>query len=466
MSSGRGAKGSIKDRLISMLYRLRYKKKELKEENYTISNKKKQENYVNTLQEFRESENIDLLDKKDKKALDKIKIRVNYKLFNKVKRGTDEELSLKLDSIEYKTSELNEVVNLKKEEKKTKDEIVILTEVKKFIDTSKKQLEEIKEDVKELKEESKIVNKDTKELEERYLKLKEKIEKLKKQFNIIKEKYDFSEFSILESIKLMDSVKEYKSIASLNEIEMMANICSKEIDQIKSVKVVYEDKKKIGSNIEEVKNEQKTIKVKFIKEKEQIDSLNYIKDTIESEINNQKEIVDEMYSKATYFEKQISKQREIIGHRKIISSFLRIVGGTLTLAFTGKSIFGVALGATMINKGLKELNRKLETREKIVINYKYEDISKQLENVKDKVEYTNLILSDSLNEIKKLKNNLSSTFKKYDKVLPEYLKTVEKVNDLENKLKDQQTKIIGVNKKIELEQDLNKEKMKKIGKIN
>lgn len=466
MSSGRGAKGSIKDRLISMLYRLRYKKKELKEENYTISNKKKQENYVNTLQEFRESENIDLLDKKDKKALDKIKIRVNYKLFNKVKRGTDEELSLKLDSIEYKTSELNEVVNLKKEEKKTKDEIVILTEVKKFIDTSKKQLEEIKEDVKELKEESKIVNKDTKELEERYLKLKEKIEKLKKQFNIIKEKYDFSEFSILESIKLMDSVKEYKSIASLNEIEMMANICSKEIDQIKSVKVVYEDKKKIGSNIEEVKNEQKTIKVKFIKEKEQIDSLNYIKDTIESEINNQKEIVDEMYSKATYFEKQISKQREIIGHRKIISSFLRIAAGTLTLAFTGKSIFGVALGATMINKGLKELNRKLETREKIVINYKYEDISKQLENVKDKVEYTNLILSDSLNEIKKLKNNLSSTFKKYDKVLPEYLKTVEKVNDLENKLKDQQTKIIGVNKKIELEQDLNKEKMKKIGKIN
>ena len=31
MSSGRGAKGSIKDRLISLLYRLRYQDKKIKE---------------------------------------------------------------------------------------------------------------------------------------------------------------------------------------------------------------------------------------------------------------------------------------------------------------------------------------------------------------------------------------------------------------------------------------------------
>ena len=246
----------------------------------------------------------------------------------------------------------------------------------------------------------------------------------------------------------------------------MANVCSKEIDQIKSVSVFYEDKKKIGTDIKEVKNEQKSIKIKFKKGKEKIDSLNYIKDTIESEINNQKQIVDEMYGKALYLEKQISKQREVIGHKKIISSFFRIVGGTLTLAFTGKSIFGMAIGATMVNKGLKELNRKLETREKIIINYKYEDISKQLENVKDKVEYTNLVLLDSLNEIKKLKNNFSNVFCKYDKVIPEYSETLKKVNELETKLKEQQIKIMGVNKKIEVEKELNKEKIKKIGNLN
>ena len=46
MDGNRGAKGSIKDRLISMLYRLRYKKKILKEENYTVDNKIKQQDYL------------------------------------------------------------------------------------------------------------------------------------------------------------------------------------------------------------------------------------------------------------------------------------------------------------------------------------------------------------------------------------------------------------------------------------
>ena len=49
MSGNRGAKGSVKDRLISMLYRLRYKKKTLNEEIYTIDNKEKQEIYLNNL---------------------------------------------------------------------------------------------------------------------------------------------------------------------------------------------------------------------------------------------------------------------------------------------------------------------------------------------------------------------------------------------------------------------------------
>ena len=72
MNGNRGAKGSIKDRLISLLYRLRYRKKVLKQENYTIENKTKQENYLYDLKYFQEKENIDILDLKDKEELEKI----------------------------------------------------------------------------------------------------------------------------------------------------------------------------------------------------------------------------------------------------------------------------------------------------------------------------------------------------------------------------------------------------------
>lgn len=127
MDGNRGAKGSIKDRLISMLYRLRYAKKVKKEDEYTIAKKEKQVEYLRRLNNVKENENIDILDSKDKKALDKVKFSVNYKVnddnFSLKKKGISEqrevkvvpnEVDLELTNIEYKTSELDEKVELKK----------------------------------------------------------------------------------------------------------------------------------------------------------------------------------------------------------------------------------------------------------------------------------------------------------------------------------------------------------------
>ena len=125
MDGNRGAKGSIKDRLISMLYRLRYKKRTLKEENYTVDKKNKQENYLYTLKKFGEKENIDLLPKEDKKELDKINFKVNFKVVKKA--GIEDDIDFKLDSIESKNSELDEKVDLKQEIRKTKKSTISST---------------------------------------------------------------------------------------------------------------------------------------------------------------------------------------------------------------------------------------------------------------------------------------------------------------------------------------------------
>ena len=61
MDGNRGAKGSIKDRLISMLYRIRYAKKVKKEDEYEIAKKEKQVEYLKRLLEVKEKENIDIL---------------------------------------------------------------------------------------------------------------------------------------------------------------------------------------------------------------------------------------------------------------------------------------------------------------------------------------------------------------------------------------------------------------------
>ena len=465
MNGNRGAKGSIKDRLIGMLYRLRYKKKTLKEENYTLDNKTKQESYLYNLKEFDENENIDFLDSTDKKELDKVSYKVNFKVEKKKGSSFDEnDIELKLDSIETKSSELDEKVNLKKEIRKTRDEIIILKEVDTFIKKSLENIEEIQNELNIIKKESKEKNKDTKELEEKYNKLRKKITKLKLQYDTIKDKYDLSEFSILESIKLMDSIDDYKSIAKLNEVEMMLKVCKKEISKIDSISVIVEDNEKVGTDINNTREEHKKVKIKFNKSKEKINEIKFLEEKLDLEIKYQQKVVDDMYKKASYFEKEVSTRIEVIGHRNVLNSVLRIAGGILTLPFTGRQLFRISLGNTLINKGLKEMNRELETREKLVIRYKYEDISKQIKDVKDKVEYANLVLLDSLNEIKKLKNNFRTVYGEYNNILSEYNSALYKLNSLEIKLIEQQKKLQNMDKRLEEEKELIKQKLKRIEK--
>ena len=457
MDGNRGAKGSIKDRLISLLYRLRYAKKVKKEDEYTIAQKEKQVEYLKKMLDLQENENVDILDSSDKKELDKVKFNVNYKLDKKGINIVDYELF----DIESKTNELNEKVNIKEEIKKVKNEVVILEEVNLFIENSKALLEEIDKDVEELKVVSKEKNQDTKKIEERYNELREKVEKLKKQYDVVSQKYDLSEFSVLESIKLIYNIDEYKSRANLNELDMMVKVCKKEINKIEKINIEYAETQKVETTIENVKEDQKNIKICFKKSEEQTKELINVEEKIETEIKSQEEIIEEMYKEASYIKKITQKELVNTGSSRILSSLLRIAGGILTLPFSGSKIFGVALGNTMINRGLKMLNQSFEYEEKITYKYEYTDIAHKISEVKDKVEYTSLIISDNLNEISKLKENLEK-YKEYDKVLNKYESLFNKVNNLESRLKLQQEKILQMDKKLDEEKEINNQKMKKV----
>lgn len=465
MSSGRGAKGSIKDRLISLLYRLRYQDKKIKEEDYTVENKQKQINYQRHLKEFKETEKVDILSNSEKKELEKIKLTAKVSLYEKDNKELKLDIvDIELQQQENKNSFLDNRVDLKKEIKKTEDEIVILKEVSDFVSDSIKNIDSIKEEVEELKEESKEQNKPTEDLERKYKSLKDKINKLKLQYDSVMDKYDLSEFRILESIKLIDNIENYKSLATLNEIDMMLKVCKKEIKKIESITIISKEEKIIKHNINNTKNNQSKVKIKFNKQKEKLKELDSIKNNIDQELQKQKEIIDEMYSKASYFDKKYKKRIEYKKIGNLLPSFTRIAIGLLTLPLTGKSLFGIALGHTMINKGLKNINKNIIKKEKIVVDYDYEDISNKIYEVKDKLEYTNLILTDSLNEIKKIKENIKNTCSKYDNILPEYKYVVNNINELENKILLQQQKMNKMNSKLEEENEINKQKLKRIQK--
>ena len=518
MDGNRGAKGSIKDRLISMLYRIRYAKKVKKEEEYEVAKKEKQVEYLQKLVRLEETENIDVLDHKDKQELDKIKFTSTYMLnennFKIAKKGISDELSsnnfkivkkginggsdeievtytnsleqestrsikkgialenqeinildivdLNLSNIEYQTTELDTKVNLKEEIKKTKNEIVILDEVSKFVIKSKQLVNEISDEVESLKQETKNKNQDTEELEKRYKKLREKVDKLKAQYDAVKEKYDLSEFSILESIKLIDNIKDYKNRASINEMDMMLKVCKKEITKIESVTIEYKETKKVGEEIEEIKEEQDIVKVKFNRSKEKVQDLRDLEQNITDELDYQEKVIDQMYKEASRIEKLTLEDFVYKGYKGMLSSMLRIAGGVLTLPFSGSKIFGVTLGNAMINRGLKMMNKSLYPFErKTTVTYHYKDIASKINFVKDKIGYTNILIEDNLIEIKSLRENFEK-YKEYNKILPNYEEIMSKVDKMEINLKLQQEKISKMNKKLDEEKEINAKKIQKV----
>ena len=160
MNGNRGAKGSVKDRLISMLYRMRYKKKELKESEYTLESKKRQAEYLKTLKQFSYSNDTDILSDEDKKTLNDVKFKAYFK----------EELSgeFRLESIENISNNLPQNIDLDNEQDKTKDEIVILEEVKTFINKSLDNINDINGSIDVIRKSSKEKNQNTEQLEKEY----------------------------------------------------------------------------------------------------------------------------------------------------------------------------------------------------------------------------------------------------------------------------------------------------------
>ena len=486
MNGNRGAKGSIKDRIISFLYRERYKKNKVKKEDFTIKNKSKKLNYLTNLKQFKEKD-INVLNNNDKKKVDSIlnKSIIEVEQKNLEDKKVVGEITSKRDNENKKESYTvvkkrpigitgtnikdkakdQEKVKINKEIKKTKAEINILSEVNSFVKKSKENINQIENQVNGLKAEIKNKNQDFSLIIEKQNKLKEKINKLKNQYDTVKNKYDLCEFKILESIKLMDNIDDYKTLARLNELEMMVNVCKDEIDSIKKIEIIKNNSDKNEISISKVTDEQEKCIIKFIKSKDKISEIEGFEEKLRNEMKDQQRIIDEMYDKASFLEHNLKKTTEYIGKRKILSSLFKITAGILTINHSDRKIFGIALGATLVNRGLKDLNKSYEKREKLELSLKYEDLTEKLNSIDDLLLYTNNVLNNSLLEVNKLKSNFLNEYKEYSNIIPNYLDSLNLINNLENKIKENQYKIAKMSDKVNEEKEINNKKMKKVKEL-
>lgn len=302
---------------------------------------------------------------------------------------------------------------------------------------------------KDKKEEKKlvdeIVKKDTKEeIENRQNEFEFiNVDVLNKKVGIsenLEEEYKIDNDFISES-----QIKDNKENEIDNQEEKeLKNVLDEEIATIKVPK---------NENINY--NQLNNMKVELVK-------INSYEQKIAYELKRQKEILDAMYKDVGKYTKNEYKTYEIKGYGRIFSSFGNIAMGMLTLPLSNVNLFNLTLGTALINRGLDKMKKGLETKEKINIEYKYEDFSRILSNQEQNINNAELLLDNSLSKLVNVREQFVKEFSKYDYQIPDYKRTIEKINQLEKKLKNSQMSLNKIEKNIVENKEKNKVMLKKI----
>ena len=455
-SSGR-VKGSIKDRLISFLYRKRFrikliKNKLIKKETRVIfifHKKMEVKNYRDLKQLGDKVIEVDV--KNEKFDFDKY----DYYIIEPVKKkGIDTET---IKDVEKNKNVINTSKNLLNNIKKDIKKVDINL---KYPDTHKEDLtseiNSITSSVNKLKVElTKLDSIDTSRLDS--FKVPSNEEELKKSYEIIdyyeniindKEKDNIIATSISNvSFKKNVGINVNNDVASNMKASKDISINKENTSSIKNIKIYKTSKKEIDKKVES----KKTIKVLNKFDGYKIRQLKRNEEIVKKDVDIATHIIDKMNKEVDKVTKEVSRITKTTGYTRMIASCLRVATGVLTLPFSKFNLFNITLGSALINRGLKDLRKGLETKSEIKIDYKYEDLSNMIKATKDKTKLTELLIMDSLTEIKSIKE---STY------LGE--NNIKDLNKLEENLNKKLKEIDKLNKKLNKQDERNKIKIKKV----
>lgn len=468
-STGR-VKGSIKDRVISFFYRKRLRIKLIKN-NFLIKKATK----------------ICLYKKYNKKIIKKnVNVITDYRTLKKSgKKIIDVDLKTEIFDFEKYDYYIIEPVKKKGIDDET---LKVVNSHKKIIQNSKKLIEKIDKNITKIAINIKYPKEHRENLSSAYLNIKQDIINLKAEISKLPRKIDTSNLdaivlkdndeSLVEARRIVDDYqlkldeyyKDLKVVETINKVQFKNNVGidkkNKENNVINSV-TNKEKKTNINNNSIKLNKVNKRIivnkKIKIDKKEKAINAFNMkkiemIKNTnikLKDEINITKETVEKMNKEVSKITKEVTEVTKVTGYSRMIKSCLSVATGILTLPFSKVNIFNITLGSALINKGLKGLRKGLETKSEIKIDYCYEDLSNQIKATQDKTKLTELLITDSLEQINMIKKDVS------------YIdsESLEALMKLEKNLLEKLNEVKGINNKLTKQEEKNKIKLKKIEKV-
>jgi len=380
---------------------------------------------------------------------------------NKLKKKKEEVVD-KLKTTTPVKEEIKEDKENIKEEKLDNDTIfqneeitITKTAVDNIVSIENAIIEEIEKDIKEdlyelnrIKYELEIIKKE----EEKELNLEEinnliiqlnklikRFEKLKKQF--YKKNYDKINDFDFNNIDINDLIQEYKTSIKNNNIISNSLIQIRQIEEyldiINNLVRIEEDSRTLNNDLT---NKKETLNIKekelddFEKRYTDIDKVTTYIDTFSKE---QETIIKEIENKVTQSTK-ITKKAEY--QSSLIIDYSKLLSSTLLMATTSiipQTKTGNMLKIGLIIASVANMSKVVKTSTKeskvttTITNIDYIDnIKASLENISD----MDVMINNSLNDIKHMKQLFKSEFEQYKDCISEYSSMLAKLDSIEKEL--------------------------------
>jgi len=373
---------------------------------------------------------------------------------------------LNLNEKKNNVNNLNEKAkdgNLASKNVLSKQEAEILKIVNKFISDSKDEINKMRLELDDLDKniDAEYDKKKLEELRQKYLELKEKIENLKNKFEIIKKNTNFMDFNELDDSILWDKIDDYKFSSSNDEIESLARECKKEIEKMEKILILYEDSKIVDKNLED-KEEEIDNRDKLFEEKDKkLKLIEDIDEKVKYNLKIQEKFLNELALNVSKvdFEEKINYQTK--GYDKLLANIARMTFGLATLPFSGR--YGsIVLGSILVNNAIKGLKNSLHTEKQKTLYITYTDYSKQIKSYYDKLELSSNLITNSIDELKKIKKTYKDYFEEYQYKIPEYDKMLKRIDKIEENLAKKQKQINEYKYSLQKKAQKNKDKVKRI----
>lgn len=412
-------------------------KNELKNEQ-----KKNKEEYVYT--EINPILNIEK-QKKDKiqsplPNKNKIEIKNSYAtpiFYSDEKQITKEEQK---DTVEVERSNTN-VDSLNAIDNTLEIKMAILNRVENLIKEEYYELNKINEELKVIEKEDKdeLTKKEIENLIEKLKEIIKRFEKIKKEF--YSNHYDKIPNGTINDSYINELIEDYKISLKNNDLETLPSIQIKEIEEyidiIQAITIIENKSTEVKDNLEDKKDELNIADKEMDEYLESFDKIEKINTYIDSFSKEQAQIINDIRKKVDEKDK-ITKTVEYktelaINYSKLLAStLLMATTAVIPQTKTGNLLkLGLMIAAvSSMSKAVRMSTKESKVTTKITSIDYTDSIKSGLSNINE----MDKMVSQSLKDIKSMKNEFQKTFTSYKNIIPEYSNILAKLDSVEKEL--------------------------------